>query len=169
MSNCSQLPALVSYVQALAVPIIAIVVAVFGTWVAAQQMQIARDKLQHDAFGWQYDRRVAVYEATRKFLGAGFRGDISEDEIRSYGLYTLDAQFLFDDQMYKYLREICTRVTAWRSAALSAERTRPGGERTEFERMRTENLHWIIQQGDEYTGFAVKFRPFLVFKRAKRS
>ena len=80
MSNGSQLHALVSYMQALAVPIIAIVVTAVGTWVAARQMLIAHDKLQHDAFDRQYDRRVAVYEGTRKFLASGFHGNISEDE-----------------------------------------------------------------------------------------
>ena len=45
MTNCS-LPQWVSYLQALAVPIIAAA----GMWIAARQMVIADEKLQIDAF-----------------------------------------------------------------------------------------------------------------------
>jgi hypothetical protein len=59
MSDCSQLPPWVSYLQALGVPIIAAVIAAVGTWIAARQMLIANDKLQLDAFDRQYVKRVA--------------------------------------------------------------------------------------------------------------
>jgi len=152
MSNASQLPAWVSYLQALAVPIIA----VFGIWIAARQMVIADERLKLDAFDRQYNRRVAVYEATRKFLAGVFHRTISDDEIRAYGLYTLDAQFLFDDALYKYLRELCQRVTTWNDAKSPAD-------------IKAQNLEWITQQGDEETGFAVRFKPFLVYEQVKRS
>jgi hypothetical protein len=65
----SQLPQWVSYLQALPVPLVAAAIALFGAWVAACQMWIAREKLRIDAFDRQYNRRVAVYEATRTLFG----------------------------------------------------------------------------------------------------
>ena len=61
MTSSPQLPIWISYSQALAVPIIAVVIAAFGAWIAARQMVIADEKLKLDAFDRQYDRRVAVY------------------------------------------------------------------------------------------------------------
>jgi hypothetical protein len=165
MTNCSQLPLWVSSLQALAVPIIALA----GTWIAARQMLIADEKWRLDAFKWQYDRRVAVYETTRKFLASVFaERNFSEGDIRAYGLYTLDAQFLFDDELYKYLRGINQRVNTWYFAKSEMERLPSGDERDEFERIKTDSLNWIVQQGDEKTGFATKFAPFLALKQPKR-
>ena len=45
MSNVSQLPPWVFYLQALAVPIFA----ALGVWIAARQMLIANDKLRLDS------------------------------------------------------------------------------------------------------------------------
>ena len=106
MPQCSQLPQWVSILQALAVPVFALV----GALIAWQQMAIARRKLQHDVFYRQYDRRVAVYEATRKFLGDVFHRNISDDDIRVYGLCTLDAQFLFDEEMYNILPKFVSEL-----------------------------------------------------------
>jgi len=162
-------PPWVSYLQALAVPIIAVVIAAVSAWIAARQMRIADDKLQHDAFFRQYEQRLAVYVATRKFLASGFQGNISEDEIQVYGLCTLGAKFLFDDdnQLYRYLREILEGVSAWNLAKSSIEHS-SGEERDEWNRIRDAKLNWIMQQGDDHTGFDVKFRPFLMYKQAKR-
>jgi hypothetical protein len=167
MPNCSQLPTWVSYSQALTVPILAVIVAMFGAWIAARQMLTAHKKLQHDVFEKHYDRQVAVYEATRKFLADVFYGNISEDEIRAYGLKTLDARFLFDDNLHKYLKEVSSRVTVWNRAKSSVEHEPPGDERDEFMRQKEECLNWIRQQGDEQTGFTVRFMPFLKYKPIK--
>jgi hypothetical protein len=66
-------------------------IAAGGTWIALRQMLIANEKLQFDAFHRQYERRVAVYEATREFLASAFHGNISEDALRAYRLHTLEA------------------------------------------------------------------------------
>jgi hypothetical protein len=165
-----QLPPWVSYLQALAVPIIGAIIALFSVWIAARQMWIAQRKLDHDIFYMQYEKRFAVYEATRKVLANVFHGNLSDDDIRVYGLCTLDAQFLFDDdEVYKYLNKLCQRVAGWNYARLRSEQLPTGEEKDEFERITKENLHWIIQQGDEKTGFAVKFAPFLrAYKPVKR-
>ncbi len=168
MSNCSQIPIWVPYLQALAVPILALIIAAFGAWIAARQMLIAHDKLQRDAFEKLYDRRVVVYEATRKYLADVFIGNISENEIRAYGLKTLDAQFLFDDSLHNYLKEVRFRVTAWSHAKLSVEKETSSNEKDEYKKIMSDHLNWIIQQGDERTGFATGFIPFLKYNTAKR-
>lgn len=95
-------------------PIFLAVIALLGAGIAACQMWIAREKLRLDAFDRVYDRRVAIYEATRKFLGDVFDDTgISEEKIRAYGFFTLDAEFLFDDDMNNYLREILSHVAIW--------------------------------------------------------
>jgi len=133
-------------------PIATIIAAFAAAYFARQQMVIARDKLQHDIFYRQHDRRVAVFEATRKFLAASL-GNISEDEIRTYGLCALDAQFLFDDKlcMYRYLRKIHQQVAELNAAKSSMEHKPSGDEKAAFARIAKEKSDWIIQQGDELT------------------
>jgi hypothetical protein len=158
----------------LGVPIIAVVIAAFGALIAARQMRIADDKFQFDIFDRQYDKRFAVYEATRKILQSVILHNIIPDnEVESYGFITLDAQFLFDENMFKYLRELLQRITILNKAEsklakFAKEQLSPSEERGAWEKIRTENLEWIRQQGDERLGFSVRFLPFLVFKQAKR-
>jgi len=156
MSGYTQLPQWVSILQALAVPVVALV----GVGIAAQQMKIARDKLRLDAFDRQYARRVAVYEATRDILAKVYR-DLSEDDIKVYGLCTLDAEFLFSSDMCKYLKELRNTVHAWKMAESKSEGS-SGDERADWEQRKRVYLDWIRQQGDETTGFSSRFRPFLI-------
>jgi hypothetical protein len=70
--------------------------------------------------------------------------------------------------MYHYLRELRQRIAAvsfFDAKMIDAALPEQG----EYKRIRTENLDWIVQQGDEYAGFAVRFRPFLVHVAPKRS
>lgn len=152
--------------QVLAVPVVGVVIALLGALIAASQMWIARQKLRLEAFDRQYNRRVAVYEATRTLLADVFHGNISEAKIRDHGLKTLDAQFLFDENLYKYLNEVRNNVAGWNDADMAAEREPPGEQRSKYLSMRNEHLHWIIEQGDQR--FPLRFWRFLVFKESKR-
>jgi hypothetical protein len=162
-----QLPSWVSYFQALAVPLLAVVVAAFGVWISRRQERIARDKFVNDEFYRLFEKRFAIYQATREFLAAVFLEDIYEKTIRAYGLTTLDAQFLFDESVHNYLREIAARVRTWHMAKSKSENA-TGEEFDEWRRIKEENMNWLIAQGDEATGFAVRFRPFLVPSSIKR-
>jgi hypothetical protein len=99
----------VSYLQALAVPVFA----ALGVWIAARQMLIANDKLRLDSFDRQYERRFAVYEVTRGILEQVFRRNISEADMRSYGLRALDAQF-----RSKHAQVFARHTTPYRGATL---------------------------------------------------
>jgi len=114
MSDNSPLP--IAILQTLLVPAVAVV----GTWIASQQLWIAGEKARYDAFDRRWERRFAVYEATRQFL-EDVCGDISEEKICRYGLCTLESKFLFDQTMYDYLREILSRVTVWHHAKNKAD------------------------------------------------
>ena len=137
------------------------VVAGAGALIAYGQWKIARDRLRYDEFYRQYERRFAVYEATRKILAQVFVGGLSENEIRVFVLSTLDAKFLFNDKMAKYLAQIGLQIHTWQDADSSADKSPDGDEKDEHKRIRAEALNWIRQQGDEATGFDTKFRPFL--------
>jgi hypothetical protein len=152
------------YLQALAVPTIAF----FGVWIAARQMRIADKKLQLDAFDRQYEKRFAVYVATRKFIGDVYLGNISEDEIKVYGLLTLDAKFLFDDKVYRELKEIRDRGHALHDARLKAKSESGEDEKRAFQSIADEQRNWFTQQGDDFAGFDVKFKQFLVYRPVKR-
>jgi hypothetical protein len=161
-----QLPQWVSYLQALAVPLVAAAIALFGAWVAACQMWIAREKLRIDAFDRQYNRRVAVYEATRTLLADIFHKPVSEDMIRDFGWKTLDAQFLFNKQMYKFLSEVRNRVAIYANAEAHVLREPPGAEQDEYKKIYRQQLDWITEQGEQ--SFAERFEPFLVYKPSRR-
>jgi hypothetical protein len=174
MSGGSELPDWVSYLQALAVPVIGAAITATGVWVAACQMLIAHERFEFDIFDKRYERRVSVYEATRKILQSVFVLDtIPDEEIKAYGLHTLDAQFLFDESLFSYLRELLQRITIFNEAESKLSdvewvASSSNDERRPWEEIRESNLQWIIQQGDQATGFATRFAPFLVYKRIKR-
>jgi len=154
----------VSYLQALAVPALALL----GVAIAALQMRIANDKLQHDIFEKLYDRRLAVYEATRKLLIDIFHDVASDSQIISYKIITVDASFIFEDELQKYLKETCDRVAKWNHAKNSALRALPGDERDIYLNLMNEQLSWIIYQGEEISGFTARFLPYLKYKPIKR-
>ena len=131
--------------------------------------RFAEERLQYDVFDRRYERRVALYEATRAFLAKVFERHISDEEIRAYGLFARDAQFLFDEGMYRYLQEIRQRAAAWHHTKTSADQMPASAERDAVEKIERENLNWLIQQGDEQTGFAAKFMPYLVQQPLQRA
>jgi hypothetical protein len=158
MSSCAQLPEWVCYFQALAIPILVVSVAIFGAFISMRQAKTAHNKLCYDVFDRQWERRFEVYIATRDFLSGAFDGSISEKDIHSYGLRALEAKFLFDDAMYKYLREIHTRGSALVSANANVD------DKNTLSEYIAKETKWIIQQGDENAGFAERFYPFLMQK-----
>jgi hypothetical protein len=147
-------------------PIALLVFAAIGVWIAARQMVIANDKLQMDKFDRLYAKRVAVYEATRDILAKAFR-EVTEADIRSFGLMALDAQFLFDDEMFKYLRDVRFRVEAVKFADEKIAEALPQ-EQVEYSRIRTSHVDWLREQGDGPSDFSHRFRPFLVHEFPKR-
>lgn len=155
----SSLPLWVEVLQGLAVPVIAGV----GVWIALQQMYIARTKLQHDL----YDRRYAVFQATRRFLDeASVRNIVSDETFRAFALGTADAAFLFDDGLTAYLTEMRARGAKARSIFSVAEGMPAGEEKTRAFTAAGHEFIWLMEQID---GLAERFRPFLTLDRRSRS
>jgi hypothetical protein len=151
--------------------LVLLLVAVGGLWLAGRQMVIAQQRLQHDVFYRLFDMRFEVYKATREFLARGYNEDhISETEIGLYRLRTLEARFLFkddNDEMAKYLSEICQRVTIWQHAKSELEQMPNGQEDGGLMQMKVASQDWIRAQGDDHAGFQTKFDRFLVPREVK--
>jgi hypothetical protein len=152
------LPLWVKALQALAVPVIAAV----GAWVAVQQMVIARVKLQHDL----YDRRYAVFDAVRAFLDEAIRSQIvSPETFRMFALKTADAEFLFDDGLAAYLREMREHASKAQAIYITMQQIGPGDQKAAAFSAASEHTMWLINQID---GLAARFRPFLMLQKRKR-
>jgi hypothetical protein len=153
----SHLPDWVSYINALAVPMLAVV----GALIAAGQMYIAQQKLRYDEFYRQYERRFAIYDATRKIMARVIdeKPEISGDELNKYESCTRDAKFLFNDEMEDFLREVHSHVVGWRFAQLRIKMSDNSG--IKYEEQLRANLEWILDQGDPGSAFSTVFDPFL--------
>jgi hypothetical protein len=152
------LPLWVQALQALAVPVIAAV----GAWVAVQQMVIARVKLQHDL----YDRRYAVFDAVRTFLNEAVGSRVvSPETFRTFALGTADAEFLFDDALAGYLREMREHASKAQAIYITMQQMEPGDQKAAASSAASEHTMWLINQID---GLAAKFRPFLMLEKRKR-
>jgi hypothetical protein len=163
MSSSSQLPQWVSYLQALTVPILALL----GVWIAARQMLIADEKVWLDSFNSQYERRFAVYESTRSILEKSISQKISEVDARIYELRMLEGQFLFDDDMYKYLQDIHFHVLGLAQAESKSE-IESEEERAKYRDMALGHMDWIKGQGfDDQTGIG-RFEPYLKYVAPSR-
>ena len=165
MSNCSQLPQWVSYLQALGVPFGALVFAGFGVWISARQMLIANEKVRLDSFNSQYERRFAVYDATRSILEKSIREKISETDSRIYGLRVLEARFLFDEEMYAYLKQVQERMYAlWYAESKIVRKSDVDVEtRGEYANIKSNTMGWIISQGGDDREGIRRFEPFLKY------
>jgi hypothetical protein len=174
---CTILHVTSSLLKVAATPLIA----ALGAWIALKQVEIAKqqaqtaasqakiahNKLEHEIFEKLYDRRVAVFEATRDFLARVYdekKGSITEDEVKAYGIKTLDAKFLFSNELYKYLRDVHFNVGAFAFEIECEKNENSIPVKMMHRRKANEHLLWINEQGDENTGFAAKFEAYLIYK-----
>jgi hypothetical protein len=163
MADGSQVPAWVSYLQALTVPVFAAV----GAWIAARQMLIADEKLQNEAFDRRYERRLAFYNETVSVLPKIYRRELSPDEIRGYKLRCQEARFMFDPPMQEFIGEFVQQLDGWAlGTQMMSDRLLPG---VSEKGTKKESQHWgwfrRLPEGDVLDG---KFRPYLTQARPKR-
>jgi hypothetical protein len=88
-------------------------IALIGAWIALQQMLIARARLNFDLF----DRRFAVYSATREYIRAMLqhRGGTQEDAVKWWAV-AMSAPFLFEDPVVPSLiKEVSDRGSKMRA------------------------------------------------------
>ena len=112
------LPAWLLWVQALGIPALAGV----GAFLAYQQMQIARTKLQHDP----YERRIKVYLGIAEFLAdISIVGQVSPESLARFYAATREAQFLYPRAIDAFIWEL-HRKTNQLESTLRSIRAEPG-------------------------------------------
>jgi hypothetical protein len=159
------LPEWVQYAQAFAAPLLALVIAAVGTWIASRQMQIARVKLRHDL----YDRRFAVFQAARKLLAEALttRGNVTDDQVRAYVVGTSDSVFLLDEEISTYLEEIRKAVTRLQTIRYTLEPLPVGEERSALVKQEEQIFSRLMTALP--AGLVTKFKPFLTLDTRKRA
>jgi hypothetical protein len=154
----------VQWVQAISQALTVSFIATAGVWIAWQQARFARVKLQHDLF----DRRFAVFDAARKFLGKVARGGrVRDDAFRDYSLDTIDALFLTDEATASYLDEIRRRAIRHQMLQASLEDVPVGEERSHLVRQQSEITRWVVEQLDQ-GHLVAKFSPFVALEPKRR-
>jgi hypothetical protein len=118
-------------------------------------MQLARVKLRHDL----YDRRFAVFKATRDLLVAVFReGALDWKAYQAFGLGTADAPFLLDKRTCDYLDEIRKRAAELAGFGQTLKQA-VGPEKAQHQTAAHNALLWLVEQPNEVIE---RFKPFLV-------
>ncbi len=160
MSQCA-LPMGVQIAQALGVPLFALVVAMFGAWIAWHQMVIARVKLQHDL----YDRRYRVFDAARRFLAEiVVHRNTTDEALRAFTIGTGDAAFLFDNGTSAYLEELRRRAATLQVLNRETDSMPVGQQRTNASNKISEHFTWFVQQLD---GLVDRFKPYLKLEKCR--
>lgn len=124
-------------------------IAMIGAWIALQQMLIARAKLNIDLF----DRRFAVYVATRKYIVTMLqnKGGTQEDAVTWWAVAS-SAPFLFDKDVSHFIEEVEKRG--------SVMRARVGGkaiyESEEHVAEYNDHFMWFAKNGDLLEGIFQK-------------
>ena len=120
----------------------------FATYIAHGQWRTNKDKLKLDL----YDRRLAVYEATMKFvLGLSGNPAVDAENMRQYLIATRQATFLFDDEtLPQYLKKLATEAIRLNRAINETDNTSPDPK--------WELLDWFSKQEKI---IEEKFAPYL--------
>ena len=150
------------YLQVLQVGAVALI-PLIGAWIAWQQVQIARVRLQFDLYG----KCFAVFEAARGLIEEiSQNGNISEAGLQAYRLGTADAVFLLNDELSKNLVELAKRAVVLPLLNSEMESLPVGSDRrVKLSETRGEKLAWFNSQGDK---LVAHFEPFLKLDERKR-
>jgi hypothetical protein len=129
--------------------------------VAWLQWRVARNKLRLDLF----DRRYKVFEATRKFLALILQNTTFDNsQFAEFDLAISDADFLFGDDVVRYLREIRQEALDLRTSGKLLARARTDDEVTKRAQDEHAHLFWLNDQVEAMTKV---FSPYLSFGHIK--
>jgi hypothetical protein len=93
-------------------------VAVVVSYVAWQQWRTARHRLRFDLF----EKRAAVYEATKEIITVQLHGHITREELGEFFGAVRGAEFLFDGDTRDFLEKIARMGFRARMASFASER-----------------------------------------------
>ena len=131
-----------------------------AAYIAHGQWRTNRDKLKLDL----YDRRLAVYEATMKYvLGLSGNAVVDAEQMHQFFVATRQATFLFDDaSIPQYLKKLATEATKLNMAIMLTEKSNAGEILPESPRTaldtQLELLDWFLKQEKV---IEEKFAPYL--------
>ena len=137
-----------------------VVIGGVAAYIARGQWRTNQDKLKLDL----YDRRLAVYEATMKFvLGLSGNAVVDAEGMRQYLVATRQAAFLFNDAcMPVYLKKLAAEARRLDMVITLAERAQTGHDLQEMHRTapdtKWELLQWFVKQEKV---IEEKFAPYL--------
>jgi hypothetical protein len=134
------------------------IIAGVAAWFSGRQAVMAEERMAFDKFERRYDKRWAAYVATVEILSKKV-GEISDKDIETYGRRALEAKFLFDEEMYRYLLDIRFKVDTYRTEKQKADQASDPEVKEAHERQWRESLKWITDQGTEE--FPERFRKWL--------
>src|SRR6266700_1260536 len=125
-----------------------------GAWIAYRQSRIAAAKLNLDL----YDRRFKVFNAAREFATVALLTDIESNALPKFQASTIDAVFLFIEEIEKYLDEFGVKILELQSLKTHLERATIQKAQERFteeigsqEKLVTAELDVLVD----------KFKPFL--------
>lgn len=125
-----------------------------GAWIAYRQSRIAAAKLNLDL----YDRRFKVFNAAREFATVALLTDIESTALPKFQASTIDAVFLFNEEIAKYLDEFGVKIFQLQSSKTHLEHATTLKARERFtneigsqEKIVTAELNVLVD----------KFKPFL--------
>ncbi len=155
MNQACMAPHWTSFVTALLVPTIAL----FGAFIAYQQWRTAREKLKLDLF----DKRFAVYDTARNFIGnIVTQGKVTDEQFFVFLNGTIEAKWLFGNGIANYLKNNLydpARELQGIQFELSAQ-TADKDQQSNLKRM----FEIIKAFGDELNGIEQLFDEFLQLK-----
>lgn len=106
-----------------------------------------------------YERRLRIFEETRKFLSRVLAdGRVVLDPLLQFWAAVAESAFLFGPEILDHLDEIYKRgLEAWRVEAEYRELPR-GDPRSALVKKQSDILGWMIEQ---QRGLSIRFRPYL--------
>ena len=131
-------------------------IAILGSIIAYRQWRIAQNKLKFDLF----DRRFAVYDATRALLASIMTsGQAKQEEVYKFMAGTRTAKWLLNDDVAQYIDEVLWhKVVDLQTLQEELQGLPVGGERTRNVRAQSEIKKWLL---DQFKVLDEKFAPFL--------
>jgi hydroxymethylpyrimidine pyrophosphatase-like HAD family hydrolase len=131
------------------------VISCLGSWIAYKQARIASAKLNLDL----YEKRFRVFEAARAFaLHAITHHEIEQEALAAFGAGTVDAAFLFEDELGKYLAEFGRKVFGLRILSL---RLNSATVQEERDKLHNERVDYMLSVSSELDVLVERFKPYL--------
>ena len=140
-----------TYLKGALVPLIAVIT----VWIAAEQMRVARAKLQFDLF----DRRLSILVSTQTMLIGLLRdGKITDSDFSSFSAGVGMARFLLDPSIADYLRDLRKHAAELYSIQTALSQLERSAKPMAAINKESEHTKWLLDQMD---GLGERFEPYL--------